>query len=59
MVIILVVWIVAVSAIFLRGIHDLFKIVQSIHWLNRENNKQGDGDIPLIIVLLPVLREQG
>ena len=60
MVIILVVWTVAVSAIILRGIHDLFKIVQSIQWLNRENkiDKQGDGDIPLIIVLLPVLREQ-
>jgi hypothetical protein len=60
MVIIVVVWLIAVSAIILRGIHDIVKIVQSIHWLNQQNkdDKQDDVDIPLIIVLLPVLREQ-
>ena len=60
MVIILFVWILAVGAIIWRGIRDLVKIVGSIRWLNREykNFEQSDGDNPLIIVLLPVLREQ-
>jgi hypothetical protein len=60
MVIFLLVWALAAVAIFWRGTYDLVKIVGSIRWLKRgvEHFVQSDSENPLIIVLLPVLREQ-
>lgn len=54
-----VVWIIAVFAIFGRGLDDLAGIVASVRWLKQKvADPNQPSEEPFIAIVLPVLREQ-
>src|SRR5580700_7681820 len=56
----LVVWAVAVFAMFLLGLHDVVNMSESVQWLKRTEKyfTYSEEHEPFFIILLPVLREQ-